>query len=257
VIPIDQIHADADDIALHPQLERIYESGTAVDANGTVVPVRDFIARAESELIYRQVLASRSASAVEIGMACGASSLSLADAMSRVSSQTRLISIDPHQTSGYKRIGLAQLEQAGLLDNSVLIEEPSQLALPRLVAGGDRFDFAFIDGYHTLDHCLVDFFYVDMLLRTGGIVVFDDVGWPAVNHVVRFVAANRRYTIVDSVRRTPLGQIRGVVGGWPRTLRQPQALRTSLRRVDRSFAVALRKDADDDRRWDHFVRFAP
>src|SRR5581483_11732845 len=123
--------------------------------------------------------------------------------------------------------------------------------------GGEQFDFAFIDGYHTFDHCLVDFFYIDMMLRPRGIVVFDDVGWPAINNVVRFVAANRRYAIVDSARRTPLGQVRGLAGGWFRTLGRPRMLRKTLWQVDRSFAVALRKDGDDDRRWNHFVAFAP
>jgi len=45
-------------------------------------------------------------------------------------------------------------------------------------AQGERIDFAFIDGAHTFDHVLVDFFYIDRMLNVGGIVAFDDVGFP-------------------------------------------------------------------------------
>jgi hypothetical protein len=54
-------------------------------------------------------------------------------------------------------------------------------------------DFAFVDGWHTFDHVLVDFFYIDRLLRVGGIVVFDDASMPAIHRICRYIATNRQY----------------------------------------------------------------
>jgi hypothetical protein len=59
-----------------------------------------------------------------------------------------------------------------------LHEAPSFQVLPKLQADGLRIDFAFIDGCHTFDYAMVDFFYIDKMLRVGGVVVFDDEYYP-------------------------------------------------------------------------------
>jgi hypothetical protein len=134
--------------------------------------------------------------------------------------------------------------------------------LPRLVGQGERFDFAFIDGWHTFDHALIDFFFVDLLLESGGIVVFDDVGYPALNAVVRFVLANRDYELVAALPFSrPLGlrfrrALKRALRPLARTDRDPSAANDRLfRRVESVSAVALRKRHDDVRRFDHFQRF--
>ena len=38
----------------------------------------------------------------------------------------------------------------------------------------ESLDFIFIDGWHTFDYTLVDFFYSDLLLKIGGIIIIDD-----------------------------------------------------------------------------------
>src|SRR5581483_3770921 len=194
---------------------------------------------AECELVYRQASAVGAATAVEVGMAYGVGSLALADAI-----HGQLISIDPFQTTEWGGVAVEQLRRAGFADRCELIEQPSHLALPHLVNRGLRVDLALIDGWHTFDHCLVDFFYVDMLLKDGGVVIFDDVAWPAVNRVVRFVLANRAYTLAEWVPRRVAGQLYGLIRA---------GLRPRSFTIDRASAVALRKVKDDDRGWDHFA----
>jgi hypothetical protein len=58
------------------------------------------------------------------------------------------------------------------------------------------YDFAFVDGRHHFDYVLVDFFYIDKLLRVGGYAVFDDLWLPQVRKVVSFVLRNRDYALV-------------------------------------------------------------
>jgi len=48
--------------------------------------------------------------------------------------------------------------------------EPSEMLLPRLVEQGVQVDLAFIDGLHRFDQVMVEFFYVNQLLRPGAAV---------------------------------------------------------------------------------------
>jgi hypothetical protein len=63
-------------------------------------------------------------------------------------------------------------------------------ALAEIERSGQRVDFAFIDGWHTFDFALVDFFFIDRISSVGGVVVFDDANWPAIRKVCRFVKTN-------------------------------------------------------------------
>ena len=49
----------------------------------------------------------------------------------------------------------------------------SYIALPKLLEKYkyNYFDFIFIDGFHTFDYTLVDFFFSNLLLKINGIIV--------------------------------------------------------------------------------------
>src|SRR5690606_594708 len=66
-------------------------------------------------------------------------------------------------------------------------------ALPALLAEGLQPDFAYIDGAHDFANVFIDAFYVDQLLPSGGIVGFNDAGWPEVHRVIRFLRNGGRY----------------------------------------------------------------
>ena len=82
---------------------------------------------------------------------------------------------------------MANLRRSGYDHIVRLMEEPSYRALPALERSRQRIDFAFIDGWHTFDFTLLDFFFIDRILKVGGVVAFDDADWPAVRKVCRFV----------------------------------------------------------------------
>jgi predicted O-methyltransferase YrrM len=136
--------------------------------------------------------------------------------------------------------------------------------LPRLVDDGTRIQFAFIDGWHTFDHALVDFFYVDQMLEPGGVVVLDDVVLPGLQRLADFIVTNRDYTVVDRIE-APRGtgfrhwlkpKIKRVVLPLARDHLTPGSHALALERaVGGSQMVALRKDRADARRFDHFVPF--
>lgn len=247
-------------VSLHPLVEEVHRTGRSVLPNGTEIEANSFIPTEECALIYECIAASGAVRGVETGMAFGISSLCIADAMRLNSISSELVSIDPCQTSDWNSAGLNLLARAGL--SCTLIEETSQIALPRLAAERQRFDFGFIDGWHTFDHTLVDFFYMDMMLREGGFIIFDDVDFPAINAVVRFVLTNRSYELARELtcdvpramqfRRAVKRHLRPLA----RTDRDPNSAHEALlRRIENASSVAVRKRASDTRRFDHFERF--
>jgi predicted O-methyltransferase YrrM len=251
-------------VAIHPLVEDLLAGRRTQLPDGTETAADSFIPRDECALIYDTVAANGATAGIEVGMAFGVSSLCIADALHGNGANARLVSVDPHQTTGWRGAGMHLLARADYRSMVTLIEEPSQLALPQLAAKGDRFDFAFIDGWHTFDHTLVDFFFVDQMLATGGCIVFDDVGYPAVNAVVRFILANRDYELVKALRfpnppSTSLRlrrEIKRRLRPIARTDRDPRPEHDALfRSIEDVHAVALRKRGDDTRRFDHFERF--
>ena len=98
-----------------------------------------------AEALYQTVAKVKPAVAVEVGMAIGVSSLAILTAMHE-NGKGRLISIDPNQSTDWKGSGCHGVRQSGFAASHELIEKPSYIALPELVARGARVDFAYIDG---------------------------------------------------------------------------------------------------------------
>ena len=217
-------------------------------------------------LLRRMTLETRPKVAIEVGLAFGISTLYLLDALAELGSGL-LIGMDPAQHDGtWRGGGLANVRAAGLSRFYEFHERSSQDLLPELVARGLRAQLAFIDGWHTYDHTLVDFFFVDRLLEPGGIVVLDDVGYPAIRRVCDFVLTNRAYELVEGVAlatpRTPrpkalLKRLFGAAfGPLVRTDRTPDPeARRAEASIDDLYFAAFRKVSDDTRRFDHFVPF--
>ena len=120
-------------------------------------------------------------------------------------------------------------------------------------------DFAFIDGWHTFDFALVDFFYVDRLLRPGGVVVLDDTDFPSVWKLCRYIVSNRAYKVIQCLPSKQLPTARlpvrmaliGLRSGW----RWLRGLAKKDGLVPYSRCVAFRKEADDTRSWDFHRSF--
>jgi predicted O-methyltransferase YrrM len=197
---------------------------------------------------------------LEVGLAYGVSALFICDAL-RIRGGTRHIVIDPFQNEPFHRedgsvwdsfggIGIANLRRAGFGNIVQLIEKPSYLAFPELETAGQAVDFAFIDGWHTFDFTLIDFFYIDHLLRIGGIAAFDDANWPAVRKVCRFVTTNRAYSVVGTCG----------ANSWKRRTAEwllstiPFSLSNHKLGI-KGRCVAFRKEKNDDRLYSHFSRF--
>lgn len=106
------------------------------------------------------------------------------------------MAIDPFQEEVFKNEGLDAVTKCELPPKFTFLNEYDTLALPRMVGEGQKKQFIFIDGSHTFDYTLLDAFYGDQLLEVGGILAFDDIGWPAVQKAVLFFLTNRYYRLL-------------------------------------------------------------
>jgi predicted O-methyltransferase YrrM len=175
-------------------LDRAYASATVLDAAGA--PVELFphsIERRAGEALRELAMAEGAARTIEIGLALGISALFMCQAV--LEGGGRHTAIDPFQEESWNRAGLRTLRDAGVTDVVDVIEEESQLALPRMVSEGREFDLGFVDGDHRFEGVFLDLYYMTRLLRPGGVVVVDDMWMPSVRVAVSYVERNLAATL--------------------------------------------------------------
>jgi len=260
-------------------LQEIFETNLIPTPNGEKVNIGlTSIDRNEAEFLLQILLELKPSVTLEIGLAYGISAMVICSTLENISSNRHII-IDPYQSSqsGYRGIGLFNLQRAGFERLIEFHETFSYIALPQIEANGQKIDFAFIDGCHTFDFVLVDFFYIDKILREGGIVVFDDADWPAIRKVIRFIVTNLSYSVYKrmpskfhnlSVKHktfdvfvnlvSPLFNSISRIPGFRKPI--TRAIGAELLGVDKKFGlkgscIALRKNKKDERRYDYHIEF--
>ena len=196
---------------------------------------------------------------LEVGCAYGLSSLHICQALRGRPGAKHTI-LDPFQISHWDGAGIQNLEEAKV-DYFEWIEELSEIALPQMLADREGcYDLVFIDGWHTVDHTLLDCFYATRLLRTGGYLVIDDILLPPVRRAVDYIAAypcfkthrtlsgNQSPTLRLKILRTLLGMVPALRDG---TLLHPDLHHRLF--GDRTVRMlALQKIAADTRNWDWY-----
>jgi predicted O-methyltransferase YrrM len=198
-------------------LDRSYGRGSVPDAAGVAIELAPHsIERAQGEALRDLAIAEGAERTIEVGLALGISALFLCQAV--LPRGGRHVAIDPFQAESWNGAGLRTLRDAGVDELVEVIEEESQLALPRLVAEGREFDFAFVDGDHRFEGVFLDLYFMTRLVRPGGLVVVDDMWMPAIRTAVAYVERNLGATLEPDAlptafrwRKRPLS--RGVPGG--------------------------------------------
>ena len=179
-------------------LNQIFESKTVIDENGNSKALAASVDKSEGEFIRKLIEENKPARSVEVGCANGIASLYICSGLSKISNPHHTI-IDPNQSTEWSNVGITNLKRAKI-DFFTLMEKPSEIALPELYTKGEKFDFGFIDGWHTFDHTLMDFFYIDKMLNLNGIIVIDDISFPSINKVMRYILTNYpSYIQIDQV----------------------------------------------------------
>ena len=220
-------------------LDAGYRSGHVLDASGRPADLAPHsIERRHGGALRDLAIAAGAERTVEVGLALGMSALFLCQAL--LPRAGRHVAIDPFQQESWNGAGLRTLREAGVEDVVEVIEEESQLALPRLLREGRRFDLAFVDGDHRFEGVFLDLYFMTRLVRAQGLVVVDDMWMPAVRTAVAYVERNLGLTLEpDALPDGFRWRRRGWGGGVPRGEGDMAVLRLP------SVPPALR--------WDEFV----
>ena len=167
----------------------------AVDIEGRLCDTVAFITAEEGRELHRLVTETKPRLALEVGFLHGYSTLHLLQGLAD-NGTGRLVSIDPGQFGEYARgVGLMNVRRAGLDRYHAFMDAPSQFALPDLCQKAIACDLAFIDGNHLLDFTVLEFFYIDKMLRVGGVMAFHDYQNPSVFAAVNYIEANFPYDV--------------------------------------------------------------
>lgn len=239
-------------------LEEIRRLGSVTDAGGTRYPIEKHGIDANEGRFLRDFVAARAdiAQTLEIGCAYGFSSLHIASALAGRPGARHII-IDPMESTTWKGIGVINLDKAGV-DFYELREESSETALPELLKQGAQFDLVFIDGWHTFDQTLVDMYYANRLIRTGGYILVDDANWISVSKAISYFERYPCYKIVGGAAG-PTAKVVNLLWKIVRPVADlifPHWLYDYVYRLGRyPSMVALQKVADDDRSWKWFRSF--
>ena len=144
----------------------------------------------DCDVLRDLLLAEKPSRVIEIGLGYGSSALAIAEALVAAgSNDARHLILDAYQQH-FHGSGWAAITGAGLAGLCSLVEERSQLALPRLLGDGFVAGAAFVDGSHIFHNVFADLFYLRELVRPGGLVILDDCSYPSVATAARYFEVN-------------------------------------------------------------------
>lgn len=159
---------------------------------------------------------------LEIGLAYGFSTIYILAAIEETGAGHHL-ALDPFQADFWHGVGALQARHLGMEQSFQVLQEFSVVALARLAAQKEEFEFIYIDGNHRFDDVLVDFTLSADVCPMGGNIILDDMWMPAVQTAVSWIRTNRADFREIA---TPVSNI-----------------------------VQFERIGKDQRSWDHYVRF--
>ena len=204
------------------------------------------------QILFDAVLQEKPRRVIEIGMACGISSLAMMTGLKRLGGGT-LTSVDPYQLTYFRGAGAEFVKTAGLSAMHTLVVKADYLFLPQLVSEGEsgKFDFAYIDGNHTFDYTLLDAWYLDLLVRPGGILAFNDCSYQAVHRVINWLLSHRAYEEVNFLGRPH----RRINFNWKQEIKRRLHGQSRAQWYPLAEDRYFRKLKDTDSPWDFYAPF--
>lgn len=178
-------------------LDTLVEAGSIVARSDGVGHELFPVAISGEEIDALRIVVEREApdATIEIGFGYGLSALAICEGVLRAGRTPKHLVIDPFQAERFSDCGHQVVHDAGLHGSVEHLDARSELALPRLVERGARFDLAFVDGNHRFDAVFVDLFYLARLVRPGGVIALDDYQLPGIVKAADFYVANLGWTI--------------------------------------------------------------
>jgi predicted O-methyltransferase YrrM len=244
---------------MNPYCEKVLKTGVMDTPEGNLVAINSQISLEEGLFLQQVVEGIKPQVSLEIGVAFGISSMFICEVLARIGA-TKHIAIDlgPIRKRGSEALdrfglGLLNLERCGYGHLVESYAMPSEIALPDLLRHGQRLQFAFIDGWHSFDHALVDFFYVNKMLDVGGVVAFHDASHPNIRKLLKYISTYPSYRVFKEISR-PKAVFSTQREGVEKTIAYALFLIRQLYPY-RPTCVAMEKICEDTRDWTWFRNF--
>lgn len=238
--------------------EEILSTKQVQDAEGRKHPLHSDTSQEQCEFIQRMIREVNGARGVEVGLAYGISTLFIGEAISSEPNR-RLVSIDPFQREHWNNIGRHNVERAGYDTFVEFHEDFSHSILPRLLAEGRKYDFAYVDTSKQFEVILVDAYYISRLLRVGGVMIFDDCLFPGISKAMRLISQWPHFKLhakfgagATSLKRRAASAFVKVA---PTQLFNPELELSNDELGIHAHCLAFRKLAEDTRSYDWHQRF--
>ena len=173
-------------------LTEAYRTNSVPCADGSQLKFDSNISADEAVLLYNTVKDLAPQVSVEVGLAKGASTVTILQALKNTGRPATHHVLDPFQDTEWKGAGLEMVRRAGLTEYLRFHSAFAEEVIPSLPA----IDFAFIDASHLFDISVLEFVLCDKKLRVGGIIGFHDLWMGAQQKLLRFILANRHYEAI-------------------------------------------------------------
>jgi hypothetical protein len=176
-----------------PTLESLYRTREAIGRSGKLFSLTSGLSTVNNLLTIREIMFEiQPEKTLEIGMACGGSTLTFASTHRDLKHSPcgQHVAIDGFQRTGFDDVGRMKLAEASLNEYVDIRERLSSLELPRMDEEGRKFQMIYIDGSHRFEDVFLDFYFVRSLTTVGGYILFDDSSDYEVSKVIRFIRKN-------------------------------------------------------------------
>jgi predicted O-methyltransferase YrrM len=239
---------------MHTLLESIFETRTFLNSHDETVKISSETSRQQCSFLQDIIKKNSFKKSLEIGFAYGISTLAIVEEIAK--NGGRHLVIDKFQHTDWKGNGVDLISQAGYAEKLDFFEAYCYTILPKLLEQGEKFDFAYIDSTKQFDWLLVDFFYIDKLLKKNGIVVFDDVNFAGIRKLMRYISQFPDYEVYDQFPKNHITSASRKLGTLLKYLpKSEKYIRNDLLKTDFELGincscVALRKTGEDSRYWD-------
>lgn len=241
-------------------LEKILSSKTYVNSKNESIKIHSETGLEQCRFLQRIIRTHKCKQSLEIGCAYGISTLAIIEEIAQ--NEGNHIAIDKFQTKHWAGNGIDLIKSANLDKYLSFYEDYSYIILPRLLYDGIELDFAYIDSTKLIDWLMVDFFYIDKILKINGIVVFDDVDFPSIKKLLRFISQLPNYDVYDTYpknntySKSKLLKIK-TLKSMPKSKHyiKNELLNTDFDLGINSSCIALIKTGEDCRKYDWHTSF--
>lgn len=244
---------------MNPILREIFKTSTVIGPKGEKYPIHSYTSEDQCKFLQAIIRKTQAQTGVEIGLAYGISSLAICEALSCQEKPEHHI-IDPLQ-GDWKDIGLLNLEKAGFLKHVEFYRDYSHVVLPKLLAGGLRADFAYVDTTKVFDILMVDVFYLHKILRVGGILVLDDCNFPGIRKLARFLCRHPGWKLHSSFEAYQTSALKKILSKtcqfipFKEKMFSPDLLELDCNLGIHAHCLAFEKVCEDERDWAWFNNF--